>query len=155
MSKAPKPIHVDEMDNEIDETLYQYKKDLNTLLKKINQEVKNQGGTPKYKTVKSIIEDPIMTGGKPINTKPQLLEFFKSLHAKMDNNYNEIKLSEYMISIQNFTPNQMSTNMEEVPINNNINIVDAYSGGKYNARFTDKDWRKHHQDAMKSLWAHW
>ena len=152
MSKAPKPIHVDEMDNDIDETLYQYKKDLNTLLKKINQEVKNHGGTPKYKTIKSIIEDPIINEGKPINTKPQLLEFFKSLYDKMDEDYTETNLSEYMITIKNFTPKQMS-NME-IEGNNNINIVDAYSGSKSNARFTDKDWRKHHQDAMQSLWEH-
>ena len=35
---------------------------------------------------------------------------------------------------------------------NTINIVDVYSGGKSIARFTDKDWREHHKNDMKSLW---
>ncbi len=143
------------------------------LLNQINNYVMSKGYTPiynsvdefnqKYKLSKTKLHERLLRAyeyfindnliGKGVSPN---IETYGTMASESEEEEEIDKSSKAPKSIkqrpkQNFPPKEMSGMEEE---RNTINIVDAYSGGKSNARFTDKDWREHHQNAMKSLWNH-
>ena len=158
--KAPKPIKVA---NSGKRDIPYWLNRCTNYLNKINKLVIDSGLTPRFNSI-----DEIM---KPLGDEAKDLQKIKKLHGILKKAFNDKAIDAYSkpgivinpprsatpikiqsLPKQNFPSNQMSMDIENQ--NTGLNVIDAFAKTGSSKTFGDDEYRKHHQDAMKSLWEH-
>ena len=159
--KAPKPIQIST--NSGNSGVPYWLKRSKTYLDKINKLVIDSGRNPRFNSIDELF--------KPSGYESQDLQKIKKLHGILKKAFNDKSIDAYTkpsvvinsprsatpikfqsLPKQNFTSKEMSMDIETT--NTGLNVIDAFAKTGGSKTFGDDEYRKHHQDAMKSLWEH-